>query len=401
MANYGVAPITLCRGDGVTVWDDAGRAYTDLVAGIAVCAVGHAHPRVITAVAEQLGRLGHVSNLFLTEPAVALAERLLELAGSAGRVFFANSGAEANEAAIKLARRRGAALNPAKVEIVAAEGSFHGRTLGALSVTGQPAKRAGFGPLPGGVVFVPYGDVDALRSAVGPRTAAVLLEPILGEGGVVVPPEGYLAAARAITAAYDALLVVDEVQTGVGRTGAWFGFQHEDVRPDVVTMAKGLGGGLPIGACLGLGAAGDVFTAGEHGSTFGGNPVVCAAALAVLDVIAEGELVAAAGALGDRLAADVEALSHPLVAEVRGRGLLRGIVLTEPMAKAVESFARDAGFLVNAVAANVIRVAPPLVVTAAALADFTAALPAVLDSAMTDVPGSAALAGPAGTASGR
>ncbi len=386
MGNYGAAPITLTRGVGATVWDDSGHSYTDLVAGIAVCAVGHAHPRVTAAVAEQLDRLGHVSNLFLTEPAVALAERLLDLAGSSGRVFFANSGAEANEAAIKLARRRGIAIDPAKTEVVAAEGSFHGRTLGALSVTGQPAKRAGFGPLPGDVTFVPYGDAAALRAAVGPRTAAVILEPILGEGGVVVPPAGYLEAARDASTAHDALLIVDEVQTGVARTGRWFGFQHSDLLPDVITMAKGLGGGLPIGACIGLGAAGDVFAAGDHGSTFGGNPVVCAASLAVLDVIEEEHLRAAAESLGDSLALRIERLGHPAVSTVRGRGLLRGVVLAAPVAKAAEAAARHAGFLVNAVAADVVRLAPPLVVSAEQLDAFVAALPAILDEAAAGPP---------------
>lgn len=381
MGAYAPPQTALVRGAGSTVWAADGTSYVDLVAGIAVCAVGHAHPRVVDAVGAQLERLGHVSNLFLTEPAVALAERLLRCAGADGRVFFANSGAEAVEAALKLARRRGRDLDPRKVEVVAAEGSFHGRTLGALSVTGQPAKRAPFEPLPGGVVFVPYGDDAALRAAVGTRTAAVILEPIQGEGGVVVPPAGYLTAAREATARHDALLILDEVQTGVGRTGRWFAWQHEGVCPDVLTLAKGLGGGLPIGACVGLGAAGDVFRSGDHGSTFGGNPVVCAAALAVLDVIDDERLLDRAAAAGDRLAAGLTALRHPVVSDVRGRGLLRGLGLHRPVAKAVESCCRDAGFLVNAVAPDVIRLAPPLVITDAEIDAFLAVVPAALDAA--------------------
>ncbi len=390
MGNYGEAPITLVRGVGCTVWDDDDHAYTDLIAGIAVCAIGHAHPRIAAAVTQQLGRLGHVSNLFLTEPAVSLAERLVTLVGSPGRVFFANSGAEANEAAIKLARRRGRAIDPAKTDLVAAEGSFHGRTLGALSVTGQPTKRTPFEPLPAGVTFVPYGDADALAGAVGPTTAAIILEPILGEGGVVTPPAGYLEAARAVATEHDALLILDEVQTGVGRTGRWFAFQHSEIVPDVVTMAKGLGGGLPIGACIGVGPAGDVLQPGDHGSTFGGNPVVAAAALAVLDVIAEERLVESAAVLGTYLESAVRRLEHPLVRDVRGMGLLRAIVLTMPLAKALEGCLRDAGYLVNVVAPDAIRLAPPLVVTAADLAGFLGVLPAALDEVAA---GSSAAAG--------
>jgi len=378
MNNYGEAPITLVRGEGCTVWDEQDRSYTDLIAGIAVCAVGHAHPRVAAAVNDQLSRLGHVSNLFLTEPAIALAERLIGYVGAPGRVFFANSGAEANEAAIKLARKRGRSIHSEKVELVAAVGSFHGRTLGALSVTGQPAKRAAFEPLPGGVAFVPYGDAAALAAAVGPTTAAVILEPILGEGGVVTPPAGYLEAARAATTEHDAFLILDEVQTGVGRTGEWFAFQHEGVLPDVVTMAKGLGGGLPIGACIGVGSAGDVFRPGDHGSTFGGNPVVASAALAVLDVIEDLGLVAASAMLGRHLRTAVEQLGHPLVREVRGCGLLLAVQLTAPVAKAVEGALRDAGYLVNAVVPDAIRLAPPLIVTHAELDAFVRALPAAL-----------------------
>jgi acetylornithine/N-succinyldiaminopimelate aminotransferase len=373
MPTYAPPPIALVRGAGATVWDDQGREYVDLVGGIAVNLLGHAHPAVVEAVGRQVATLGHVSNLVANEPAAELAERLLELTGREGRVFFCNSGAEANEAAFKLARRTG------RPSVVAAEGSFHGRTMGALALTGQPAKRAPFEPLPGGVMFVPYGDGPALRSAVGTWTAAVFLEPILGEGGVIPAPEGYLATARAATSQQGALLVVDEVQTGLGRTGSWFA--STDVQPDVITLAKGLGGGLPIGACLAFDDAAQLLAPGQHGSTFGGNPVSCAAALAVLDTIEKEGLCDRADALGLRLRQGITALGHPLVEQVRGAGLMLGIVLTAPVAAAVETAARDHGFLVNTVAPHVVRLLPPLVLTDAQADTFLAALPAILDAA--------------------
>ncbi|HEX8003583.1 MAG TPA: acetylornithine transaminase [Mycobacteriales bacterium] len=364
MGNYGTTPpVTLVRGRGARVWDSDGREYVDLLAGIAVCAVGHAHPYVVDAVARQLATLGHVSNLYATTPAADLARRLVDLAGVPGKVFFGNSGAEANEAALKLARKA-----TGRAGFVAAEGSFHGRTMGALAVTGQPAKRAAFEPLVGPVTFVPYGDADALRDAVTEDTAAVILEPIQGESGVVVPPPGYLAAARDAAHARGALLVLDEVQTGIGRTGAWYAWQHEGVVPDVMTLAKGLGGGLPIGACVGFGAAADAFAAGDHGSTFGGNPVVCAAALAVLDVIEEDGLLDAATKLGERIA------GGPV--PTRGKGLLQALLVGD--AKGVETRAREAGFLVNAIGDDVVRLAPPLVVPEADVEAFLAALPGLL-----------------------
>jgi acetylornithine aminotransferase len=291
-------------------------------------------------------------------------------------VFFCNSGTEANEVAFKISRLTG------RTKLVAAEGAFHGRTMGALALTGQPAKQAPFAPLPGDVTHIPYGDVDALAAAVTDDTAAVFLEPIMGEGGVVTPPPDYLVAARDITASHGALLVLDEVQTGVGRTGSFYAHQRDGVTPDIVTLAKGLGGGLPIGACLAIGAAADLLTPGLHGSTFGGNPVCTAAALAVLKVLADEDLITRADVLGKTLSHDIEALGHPLVDHVRGQGLLRGIVLTAPRGKAVELAARDAGFLVNAAAPDVIRLAPPLVVTEAQLGAFVTALPVVLDTAM-------------------
>ena len=380
MANYGLPPVALARGEGCRVWDVDGAQYLDLVAGIAVSSLGHAHPSVVAAVSRQVRTLAHTSNLYLHEGQVALAERLLHLIGADGRVFFANSGAEANEAAIKLVRRR---QGPGRPVIVAAEGGFHGRTLGALSITGKSSIRTPFGPYGVEVRFVPFGDTAALRAAVGPDCAAVFLEPCLGEGGVVPPPPGYLRAARAACDAAGALLVLDEIQSGIGRTGAWFAFQAEKITPDVITLAKGLGGGLPIGACIGLGDCGAVLAKGEHGSTFGGTPVACAAALAVLDTIERDGLLARAASVGGQLRAGIEAAgaAHPLVAGVRGTGLWLAIALTGPAAVTVEAAARSAGFLVNAVQPDAIRLAPPLILDAGQAGSFTAALPAILAKA--------------------
>ena len=372
--SYAEPPITLVRGEGATVWDDAGREYVDLVAGLAVNALGHAHPAVVEAVTRQVATLGHTSNLVANEPSLRLAERLLALTGRDGRVFFASSGAEANETAFKVARRTG------RRSVVAAEGSFHGRTMGALALTGQKAKRAPFEPLPEGVSFVPYGDAAALQSSVGDWTAAVFLEPVLGEGGVLPAPDGYLAAARQVTRKTGALLVLDEVQTGIGRTGAWFAHQATGVEPDVLTLAKGLGGGLPISACLAFGEAATLLQPGQHGTTFGGNPVSCAAALAVLDTIERDGLLQRAKELGERLTDGILGLGHPLVRTVRGAGLMLGVVLTAPVAAAVETAARAHGVLVNAVAADVVRLVPPLVLTDTQADAFLAALPTVLDA---------------------
>ncbi len=378
MLTYGVPPVALARGSGCTVWDVDGNAYLDLVGGIAVSSLGHAHPAIVAAVTRQVSTLVHTSNLYLHERQVELAERLLELLGSDGRVFLANSGAEANEAAIKLVRRR---QGPDRPVFVAAEHSFHGRTMGALSLTGKDSIREPFAPFGTQVRFVPYGDPAALAEAVGPDCAAVVLEPCLGEGGVVPAPPGYLAAARAACDAAGALLVLDEVQSGIGRTGHWFAHQQEGVLPDVLTLAKGLGGGLPIGACIGIGPSGSGLAKGDHGSTFGGNPVACAAALAVLDTIERDGLLGHVGKVGDQLAAAIEALGHPLVTGVRGSGLWRAIALRGNAAAAVEAAARSAGFLVNAVQPDAIRLAPPLILTEAEAESFTAALPGILDSA--------------------
>jgi acetylornithine aminotransferase len=376
MTNYKTPPVALARGEGSRVWDVDGREYTDLLGGIATTILGHAHPKVVEAITKQAGTLGHVSNLAMHEPGVLLAERLLELAGRPGRVFFCNSGAEANEAAFKISRLTG------RPEVVTAEGSFHGRTMGALALTGQPGKAAAFAPLPGGVRYVPYGDAPALSSTVGDRTAMVLLEPMLGEGGVVPAPPGYLATAARIAGDAGALFAVDEVQTGTGRTGHWFAFQADGLQPDVITLAKALGGGLPLGATLAFGDAADLMTAGAHGSTFGGNPIAAAAALAVLDTIRDEGLLERAKELEHRFTAGIEGLGHPGVQSVRGRGALLGIVLTADVAAQLEAALREAGYLTNAVAPGVLRLAPSLVLTDEQVDAFVAALPAALDIAV-------------------
>ncbi|GGP63644.1 acetylornithine transaminase [Streptomyces abikoensis] len=374
MDNYGTPALPLVRGEGPYVWDADGKRYLDFVGGIAVNALGHAHPAVVRAVSDQIATLGHVSNLFTAEPTVQLAERLLELAGRPGRVYFANSGAEAVEAAFKIGRRTG------RPHMVAARGGFHGRTMGALALTGQPAKQEPFLPLPGDVTHVPYGDVEALRAAVTTDTAMVVLEPVQGENGVVVPPADYLAAAREITSAAGALLVLDEIQTGIGRTGHWFEHQAQGVEPDVVTLAKGLGGGLPIGATLAFGPAAELLTPGQHGSTFGGNPVACAAALAVLETLESDGILGRVKRVGALLSDGIAALGHPLVDHVRGTGLLLGIVLGEPLAPKVRQAAQEAGLLVNAVAPDVVRLAPPLIITEDDAETFLRTLPGVLDA---------------------
>lgn len=377
MDNYGTPAMTVVRGKGARVWDADGREYVDLLAGIAVNALGHANPEVVEAVSAQLGTLGHTSNLAITPPAVELAERLIALLDPAGdrggRAFFCNSGAEANEAAFKLSRRTG------RPRVVVAERSFHGRTMGALALTAQPPKQDPFRPLPGDIAVVPYGDAAALAATVDSHTAAVFLEPIQGEGGVVPPPPGYLSRAREACDRVGALLVLDEVQTGIGRTGQWFAHQEDEVRPDVVTLAKGLGGGLPIGACIAFGDAAGLLGPGSHGSTFGGNPVSCAAALAVLAVIERDGLVSRARIVGERLRAITSA--DPRVIEVRGRGLLLGVVLEAPLAGAVEAAAREHGIIVNAVAPDVVRLAPPLVLADADLEWVAERWPRVMGSA--------------------
>ena len=379
MGTYARPRLVLVRGEGAWVWDADGRRYLDLLAGIATNVLGHAHPALTAAVAAQLSTLGQVSNLFATPPQVQLAERLLQLleAPPGSRVFFCNSGAEANEAALKMSRRTG------RARVVSTTGAFHGRTLGALSLTYDPAYREPFEPLPAGVVHVPYGDSAALADAVDDTVAAVFLEPVQGEGGVVPAPPGYLAAARQLTTRAGALLVLDEVQTGIGRSGAWFAHQLPDIGggvcPDIVTVAKGLGGGIPVGAAIALGPrAGGLLGAGQHGTTFGGNPVSTAAGLATLETIGREGLLGNAHEIGARIRAGVQSLRHPLVREVRGAGLLLGVVLREPRAAAATAAALDTGIIVNAVTPDTVRLAPPLVLTAEQADSFVAALPAIL-----------------------
>ena len=379
MNTFGRPTRVFVRGEGCYVWDAEGRRHLDLLAGIAVNALGHAHPTVLSAITGQIATLGHVSNFFATPAQVALAERLAAMVDPDGpgdaRVFFTNSGTEANEAAFKLTRMTG------RTRVISTEGAFHGRSMGALALTHNPKYRAPFEPLPGDVVFVPYGDADALAAAVDDTVAAVVLEPLQGENGIVAPPAGYLTRARELCDAAGALLWLDEVQTGMGRTGAWLAHVAEGVRADVVTLAKGLGNGFPIGACVARGRAAAMLQPGSHGSTFGGNPVAAIAGLAVIAVIERDGLLAHATAMGEHLATAVLALGHPLVREVRGRGLLRGIVLGAPVAPAVVDAALAAGFIINAPRPDVLRLAPPLVVTAAQLDTFVAALPGLLDQA--------------------
>ncbi|MBF6239760.1 acetylornithine transaminase [Nocardia otitidiscaviarum] len=387
MNNYGTPKVALVRGAGAVVYDADGKRYLDFLGGIAVNSLGHAHPAILEAVTQQLGTLGHTSNLYASEPVLELAERLLARFGTEhsgdgrGRAFFCNSGTEANEAAFKISRLTG------RTKIVACEEAFHGRTMGALALTGQPSKRAPFEPMPPGVVHVPYGDAEALAAAVDDQTAAVFIEPIMGESGVVVPPADYLARARAITKQHGALLILDEVQTGIGRTGHFYAHQAAGIVPDVITLAKGLGGGLPIGAVLAQGAAAELLTPGLHGTTFGGNPVCAAAALAVLRTIDEQDLLTHVETLGKTLIDGIDALDHPLVDHVRGAGLLIGIQLTDAVAAQVDEAARDAGYLINPAKPNVIRLAPPLVLTETQADNFLSDLPGILDAAQAKAKG--------------
>jgi acetylornithine/N-succinyldiaminopimelate aminotransferase len=358
MKNYGTPQLALVKGEGAVLTAEDGKEYIDFLGGIAVNALGHAHPAVVEAVTQQIKSLGHVSNFYVAEPAVALAELLLALAGRSGRVIFGNSGAEANEAAFKISRLAG------RTHVVSTHGAFHGRTMGALALTGQPSKADPFRPLPGDVEHIVFGDLAALDAAVSDRTAMVILEPIQGENGVVVPPAGYLAGAREICTRNGALLVLDEVQTGIGRTGHWFHHQSEGVEPDLITLAKGLGGGLPIGACMAFGPTAELLTPGLHGTTFGGNPVACAAGLAVIRTIAGEGLLDHVKRVGEQLRRGIEGLDHPLVDGVRGAGLLLGIVLNQPEAPRLAAALKEAGFLVNAAQPDVIRLAPPLIVSA-------------------------------------
>lgn len=372
---FGTPPIVLTHGDGCYVWDADGRRYLDLVGGIAVNVLGHGHPALVAAVSKQAAEAIHISNLFASPAQIELAEELLRVAGApqGSRVFFANSGAEAIEAAIKLARRTG------RSGIVAAEGAFHGRTTGALALTHKEAYRSPFEPLMPGVTHVPYGDVDALAAQVDGTTGAVVLEPVQGEAGVIVPDADYLRAAREITSAAGALLILDEIQSGMGRTGAWFAHQHTGVVPDAITVAKGLGGGVPIGALVTYGdRVSGLLQPGQHGSTFGGNPLAAAAGLAVLRTIEEQHLLAHATAVGEYLASRLR--EHPVegVSGVRGIGLMAAIALDEPVAPAVAAAARNSGFIVNPVAPQTLRLVPPLILTTEQLDTFLDALPQLI-----------------------
>lgn len=376
MGVFGRPKTVLTRGEGCYVWDADGRRYLDLLAGIAVNALGHGHPALVEAVCRQAASLMHVSNFFATPPQIELAERLLDIAGApeGSAVYFANSGTEAIEAAIKLTRRTG------RTALVAAEASFHGRTTGALALTHKQAYREPFAPLIPSVTHVPLNDEAALRAAISADVAALFLEPLQGEAGVVAADPAYLALARELTTATGTLLILDEIQTGVGRTGTWFAFQQAGIVPDAITVAKGLAGGVPIGALVTFGPdASGLLTAGQHGSTFGGNPLAAAAGLAVLDTIDRDGLLAHATSVGDHLADSVAALGHPLISGVRGAGLLRAVVFSAEVSAAVADRALTAGFIVNAPTPNVLRLAPPLVITIAQIDTFVAALPALLD----------------------
>ncbi|MEO6200029.1 MAG: acetylornithine transaminase [Cryobacterium sp.] len=359
----------LVRGEGCYVWDDKGTKYLDFLAGIAVNALGHAHPAMVASVTEQISTLAHVSNYFATPPQLELAERLQRLtgAGERGRVYFCNSGAEANEAAFKLARLN--TRGHGRRRILALHDSFHGRTMGALALTGKPQMRDPFEPVPGGVEHIDT-TIDALEASLDGTVAALFLEPLKGEAGVLELPAGFLRRARELCTEHGVLLILDEIQTGVGRTGTWFAYEQDGILPDAVTLAKGMGGGVPIGALVTFGAASELFTRGQHGSTYGGNPLVTATANAVLGVIENDGLVANAARRGNEVREIIARLDSPLIAEVRGRGLLLGIGLTEPVALRLAAAAFDHGLIVNAANELSIRLAPPLIVGDAELADF-------------------------------
>lgn len=374
MNTFGPPKRVFVRGEGCYLWDADGRRYLDLLSGLAVNALGHAHPTVLSAVTGQIATLGHVSNFFATQPQVALAGRLCAMSGAdEARVFFTNSGTEANEAAFKITRMTG------RSTIISTEGAFHGRSMGGLALTHNPKYRLPFEPLPSEVIFVPYGDAEALASAVDETVAAVVLEPIQGENGVVVPPAGYLAQAREICNRHGALLWMDEVQTGMGRCGSWLVHVDDGVTADIITVAKGLGNGFPVGACIATETASRLLGPGSHGSTFGGNPVAAIAGLAVIAVIERDDLLAHAETLGEHLTTAIKGLDHRLITGVRGRGLLQAVILAKPVAAAVVDAALAAGFVINAPRPDVLRLAPPLIISATELDGFVRLLPSLLD----------------------
>jgi acetylornithine aminotransferase len=372
--NYGKPSIALVKGKGILVTDADGKTYMDFLGGIATSILGHAHPAIVKAVTKQMSILSHVSNFYAHPNAISLAEKLTAMTGEKNaKVFFCQSGAEANEAALKLSRRTG------KVRVVAAQGAFHGRTMGALSLTGQPSKREPFLPLIKGVQHVPYGDIDAMRKAISKKTAMVIIEPIMGEAGVIVPPQDYLQQLRQLCDKNGALLVIDAVQTGMGRTGDWFGYEYSGITPDVITLAKGLGGGLPLGAMIALGKAADLFQPGDHGSTFGGNPVTTAAGLAAIDFIESKEILGKVEKQGAHLIQELALI--PGVKEVRGAGLLLGIELESLKASVIADAMRNAGVLVNAANASTIRIAPALIVSDAQITKFISIFKKVITDA--------------------
>jgi len=372
--NYGKPSIALVKGKGIVVTDADGNTYLDFLGGIATSILGHAHPAIVKAVTKQISTLSHVSNFYAHPNAIELAEKLAAMTGDkSAKVFFCQSGAEANEAALKLSRRTG------KVRVVAAQGAFHGRTMGALSLTGQASKREPFLPLIKGVKHVPFGDIDAMRKAICKKTAMVIIEPIMGEAGVIVPPSDYLQQLRQLCDTNGSLLVIDAVQTGMGRTGDWFGHEYSGITPDVITLAKGLGGGLPLGAMIALGKAADLFQAGDHGSTFGGNPVTTAAGLAAIEYIETKGILRKVEKQGAHLMQELALI--PGVKEVRGAGLLLGIELESLKASDVSDAMRDAGILVNAANATTIRIAPALIVTDAQINKFISTFRKVITDA--------------------
>ena len=372
--NYGKPAITLVKGKGIVVTDADGKFYMDFLGGIATNILGHAHPAIVKAVTKQVSTLSHVSNFYAHPNAIELAEKLTAMTGDKkAKVFFCQSGAEANEAALKLSRRTG------RVRIVAAQGAFHGRTMGALSLTGQPSKREPYLPLIKGVKHVPFGDIDSMRKAVSKKTAMVIIEPIMGEAGVIVPPADYLQELRKLCDKNGALLVIDAVQTGMGRTGDWFGYEYSGITPDVITLAKGLGGGLPLGAMIALGKAAELFQPGDHGSTFGGNPVTTAAGLAAIEFIESKKILSKVEKQGAHLIQELALI--PGVKEVRGAGLLLGIELESLKASDVSDAMREAGVLVNAANATTIRIAPALIVSDAQITKFIAIFKKVIADA--------------------
>jgi len=372
-ANYGTPSIQLVSGKGAVVMDEKGKFYLDFLAGIATNVLGHAHPAVVKAVTQQISTLGHVSNLYAHPNAIELAKKLASMTGDkSARTFFCNSGAEANEAALKLSRKTG------RTRIVATKEAFHGRTMGALSLTGQPSKRDQFKPLVKGVIHVPYGDMGAMLRKVNRKTAMVIVEPIMGEAGVIVPPHGYLQALRELCDETGALLVFDCVQTGMGRTGDWFGYEYSGIKPDVITLAKGLGGGLPLGAMIALGDAATLFEPGDHGSTFGGNPVATAAALAVIETLEKKSILERVSAIGVELMTEIALIDG--VKSVRGAGLLIGIEFSDPIAKKVAMMCQKNGLLVNGNSETVIRIAPPLIISDKEIKEFLKIFASAIDA---------------------